>query len=1118
MVAIPVRSLHHPWPVAVATLGVLVTLALGFAASHQVERRIAEEFSYKADRTAAAIQQRLDTYQEVLRGLQGFFVGSSKVDRSEFRAYVDLLRLSERYPGAQEFWFARHVSAEERADYEARVRRDLASRGEASDVTINPPGMRDEYLVVEYVYPLAENRRFMGSDLLTVPERKSAIARTRKTHELVLTGRLSDMDGAAHYALVAAIPPSGGREFVGTVSMVFRPAEVVATATKQQGRTGLAFEIYDNAAAAAQGDAAQRVLGHDGELGEARYRRTLPLRIGDREWALVVTALPAYSAAAMETWLPPILFSGGIIVTLLLYLLAVFLVAGRQRAESRFGGTFDFVPDGLLVVSESGIIQRANPQAEALFGYGSGELAGRPLEALLPKDKQTVHADLHAEFFANPNPVAIYARDGDVFGCARNGRVFPVEVGLAPLETEGSKTMIAAVRDVTDRVQAACALENANRELMHERETLARRVSERTAELAAANEALQQEMQVKQDFLATMSHEIRTPLNGMLGILELLSLSALTIEQRHELAIASESGKSLARIIDDILDFSKIEAGKLQLSIQPENLRQLIDSVRNAQLSVASARGISLMSFVDPRIRPLLLLDSLRMKQVLQNLVSNAIKFTSAGYVEIRAELVEHSDTEDTVRLTVRDTGIGIAPESLVCLFDRFTQADAGTARRYGGTGLGLSICKMLVEMMGGNITVASKLGEGSAFSITLTFTVVETGKVPLTTPSAAPETVARLSSGGLPVLAVDDHPTNRALLARQLGLLGLTVELAENGNQALDKWRRGSYCLVLTDCHMPGVDGFELARVIREIELREGRPHMPIIAWTAAALHDEVQRCHVAGMDDVLLKPSELVELRQTLARWLPFAPANAADMADAAPVAQIQSRITALAGSLEDEAVILHDFITQTRRDLAALEAALAAGDLDAATHEAHRINGASRMVGAQMLVQSSMKLEQILSEGDMEKIRHHLTELQAGFADLHARFAAAPGENSGDVTGHAGDILLVWDDQVLTAMIGNSPKFHRELLDSFFESSKSLLVQIRSVYEKRESKPVARLAHKFKSVAAAVGAQQLAFACAELEQAANTDNPLAIAAAYDRLQNAYSLFAALHQRVVL
>lgn len=524
------------------------------------------------------------------------------------------------------------------------------------------------------------------------------------------------------------------------------------------------------------------------------------------------------------------------------------------------------------------------------------------------------------------------------------------------------------------------------------------------------------------------------------------------------------------------------------------------------------------MSFVDPRIRPLLLLDSLRLKQVLQNLVSNAIKFTSAGYVEIRAELLEQTDTEEMLRLTVRDTGIGIAPESLACLFDRFTQADAGTARRYGGTGLGLSICKMLVEMMGGDISVASKPGEGSAFSITLTFPAVEAGKAPVTTPCAAPETVARLSSNGLPVLAVDDHPTNRALLARQLGLLGLTVELAENGNLALDMWRRGSYCLVLTDCHMPGVDGFELARVIREIELREGRSHTPIIAWTAAALHDEVQRCHAAGMDDVLLKPSELVALRQTLARWLPFAPANAAGMADAAPVAQIQARITALAGSLEDEAVILHDFITQTRRDIAALEVALAAGDLDAAAHEAHRINGASRMVGAHALVQGSMKLEQVLPGGDMEKIRHHLAELQVAFADLYARFTAAPDINSGGVTDHAGDILPIWDDQVLTAMIGNSPKFHRELLDSFFESSKSLVAQIRSAYEKRESKPVARTAHKFKSVAAAVGAQQLAFACAELEQAANADNPLAVAAAYDRLQNAYLLFAALHQRVIL
>jgi len=1142
MVTIKREALRHHWPLAVAVLGVLVTLAAGWASSRAVESHVSDEFSYEAERTAAAIQQRLDIYQEVLRGLQGLFVSSQDVSRAEFRTYVELLRLSERYPGAQRFWFARHVSASERPGYEARVRRELAALGETDSFAIQPVGERSEYLAVEYVYPFAENRRFLGADLLTVPERKDAIASTRKTHQIALSGRLSGMEGAAHYALIAAIPPRGGQELPGTVSMVFRPAEVVG-AVVQQNLAGLDLKIYDNAEASARGNTARRVFerGANGSAlpragAQARYQRTLPLKIADREWALVVTALPEYTAAAAETWLPPILVAGGFVVTLLLYFLAVFLVAARQRAEGQFAGTFDFVPDGLLVMDESGRILRANPQIYAMFDYGRGELIGQPLEALLPEDKQIKHVSQFAEFFAHPSRRSMGARDVEIFGRARDGRVFPAEVGLAPLETGGSKAVIAVVRDVSSRVEAARALEAANQELTRERAELACRVSERTAELAAANEALQREMQVKQDFLATMSHEIRTPLTGLLGMLELLSFSALTDEQRHELVIARESGKSLARIIDDILDFSKIEAGRLQLNPQPENLRQLAEAVRNAHLSMASAKGLSLMSFVDPRARPTLLLDGMRVKQILQNFVSNALKFTAEGYVEIRVELVDQNDASDTVRLSVRDSGMGIAPEALTHLFERYTQADAGTARRYGGTGLGLSICKKLVEMMGGEITVESRLGEGSSFSATLTFPAAEAGKVAAPAQPVAAEAVAGLNSGGLPVLAVDDHPVNRTLLARQLGLLGLPVELAENGKQALSKWKSGRYCLILTDCHMPGLDGYELTREVREIESREGRPHTPIVAWTAAALTEEVERCHAAGMDDVLLKPCEMAALRQTLARWLPFASGNGLHSAapGSPPVILEQEVLTSLAGSAEDEAAILRDFIAQTRRDLAALETALAADDLAVAEREAHHIKGASGTVGAQALAQHSALLDQAARIGNVQEARHRLAEMQVDFADLQVRFAipssaapiapdiaasnaavnTPPNTKPGSEAAQASGILPVWDEQALITMAGNSPQLHRKLLKNFFESSKALAAEIRAAYEKRELKPVARTASKLRSAAAAIGALELVAACSSLEQGVNNNDWLATGAAHDHLQDAYRRLAALHR----
>jgi PAS domain S-box-containing protein len=526
------------------------------------------------------------------------------------------------------------------------------------------------------------------------------------------------------------------------------------------------------------------------------------------------------------------------------------------------------------------------------------------------------------------------------------------------------------VRDITREKAAEEALQQINAELEA-------RVAERTAKL----ERLLAE---RQEFLATMSHEIRTPLTGMLGMLELLSLTELDADQRHELAIARESGKALARIVDDILDYSKIEAGRLTLSPEPENLKALIESVRDAYLATASAKGLSLMSFVDPRLPAAVLVDGLRLRQILSNFVSNALKFTAEGYVELRADWLANDESQVTVKFSVHDTGIGIAPDVQAKLFERYTQADATTARRYGGTGLGLAICKHLTEMMGGAIGVESQPARGSTFFVTLTLPVA---KAPAAPPPAATPALRQLDSGGRPLLVADDHPTNRALIARQLQLLGLPVELAENGNQALAKWKHGDYALIVTDVHMPVMDGFELAQAVRAIEAKEGRKHTPILAWTAAAMGEEVARAHAAGMDDVLVKPTELAELRRTLSRWLPFAAANGRLSIEASGAVLDHGVLGQLAEGAEEERLILADFLHQTRGDLAALAAALDAADGAAAARQAHRIKGASRMVGANRLAARAALAEDAARRQDFAEARARIAEMEADLAELAA-----------------------------------------------------------------------------------------------------------------------------------
>ena len=275
-----------------------------------------------------------------------------------------------------------------------------------------------------------------------------------------------------------------------------------------------------------------------------------------------------------------------------------------------------------------------------------------------------------------------------------------------------------------------------------------------------------------------MSHEIRTPMNGVLGMLELLSLTKLDAEQRTTLEIVRESGKSLLRIIDDILDFSKIEAGKLEVRPEVASIKEVIEGVLNIYSGNASSKGLLLKPIVDPQISPAVLVDPVRLRQILNNFVSNAIKFTSQGTIEIKAELIERADGEDRVRFSVKDTGIGISAENQQRLFQPFSQAEGDTARRYGGTGLGLTICRRLADMMGGSIEMVSELGKGTTMILTLSLPIADPKDLPKTDPEGTRDllsattrmrrmapSVAQAETEGTLVLLVDDHPTNRMLL-----------------------------------------------------------------------------------------------------------------------------------------------------------------------------------------------------------------------------------------------------------------------------------------------------------------------------------------------------------------
>jgi PAS domain S-box-containing protein len=490
--------------------------------------------------------------------------------------------------------------------------------------------------------------------------------------------------------------------------------------------------------------------------------------------------------------------------------------------------------DAIITINNEGIILSTNDSVEKLLGYSFNDLIAKNIKIIMPEE-YSAHHDNYLKAYLETGVKNVIGSPREVLAKTKDGRLIPVEIAISAVKLNGKNvSYVGILRDITLRKEQENTIIEAKK----------------TAEVA---------LQSKSEFLANMSHEIRTPMNGILGFSNLLLDMDLNEEQKESVSIISHSARSLLVIINDILDFSKIESGKLKIEKISVDYQLIINDTLKLLNDDAQAKGIDLINNIDKTFPRYLIGDPTRLRQILLNLVSNAVKFTKHGKIEVNTSLIKINNLQFTLKTEIIDSGIGMTPQQIKNVFSRFSQADSSTTRKFGGTGLGTSICKTLTELMEGKISASSQLGQGSIFSFEIPVEITNEKYINKNKATKPKRNYKKT------IIVAEDNAINQKVILKTLSKLGVNSILAKNGQEAIELALNNEHSLILMDIQMPILDGLQAAN-----NLIEGGYKKPIIAMTANVLDEDVKKYKKNGFVALVPKPFDLHELTDVLDNYL--------------------------------------------------------------------------------------------------------------------------------------------------------------------------------------------------------------------------------------------------------